>query len=86
MPDKELNEDENYSTFTNAPPSPAIDLKTLQAHAEVEQQYYLDIFKGVRVVVDPNLTGNAYYCAVSQEIYDALKAMSQGEDDARQRA
>ncbi len=72
MPDEP---DKNqYSTFTNAPPSPAIDLEELQALAEVGQQYFLDMFKGARVVVDPNLRGNKYYYAVSQELYDALRS------------
>jgi hypothetical protein len=64
------------STFTNAPPSPAINLEELITHAEGAQQRLLATFEGVRVVVDLNLKGNDYYCAVSQEIYDALKAIT----------
>ncbi len=69
----EPNKKGTCSTFTNAPPSPAIELETLQAHAEVAQQYFLDTFKGVPIRVDENLEGNEYYCAVSQETYGVLR-------------
>ncbi len=86
MPDKEPNGSAAYSTFTNTPPRPPVDLKELQKHAGRALQSLKDTFKGIRIVVDSNLRGNAYYCAVSQEIYDELTATAVGEDNARQGA
>ena len=61
------------STFTNAPPSPVIDLDALMLLWDDMQKPFLKIFKGVPIRVDEALDGNDYYCAVSQETYDALK-------------
>lgn len=62
-----------YSTSTNASPSPRIDLDQLQDWGDGFQKTFLGTFKGVPVRVDDGLQGNEYYCAVSQEIYDALR-------------
>ncbi len=83
MPNKEPNVNGSCSTFTNAPPSPSVDLEELEKHARRALQSLKNTFKGVRIMVDPNLRGNAYYCAVSQEVYDELTAISVGEDNAR---
>ncbi len=61
-----------YSTFTNAPPSPKIDLTELQKMSDECKARFLNVFTGIRVVVDSSLRGSTYYCAVSQEVYDIL--------------
>jgi len=55
-----------------------IDIDELLGTTEEIHDMLVESFKGVRVIVDPNLTGNNWYCVVSKELFDDIAGHKTG--------
>lgn len=53
-------------------------LEDMVKNLEPLEVYKLDQFKGMQIIVDPNLPDNRWYMAVSKDIQKALQESEQG--------